>query len=146
MLRRAENTPTKKAAFYRSVEMRKLCCAVRKTHPLKKLLSTVDAWICGLRREQSITRTAVEPIEWDEANGIIKINPLFDWTEKQVWEFIRANDIPYNILQDRGFRSLGCAPCTRAITVFDDIRAGRWWWEDPEHKECGLHKAPDYQI
>jgi len=132
--------------FYRSVEYRKMCCAVRKTHPLRRVLATVDAWICGLRREQSPTRTLVQPVEWDDVNGVIKVNPLYNWTEAEVWSFIRANDIPYNPLHDRGFRSIGCAPCTRAVGPDDDIRAGRWWWEEPEHKECGLHRRADYQI
>lgn len=125
--------------FYRSIELRKLCCSVRKIHPLMRVLSTADAWVCGLRRDQAITRTETEPIEWDDENNIIKINPLFDWSEGDVWKFIRQNDIPYNPLHDRGFRSIGCAPCTRAIGPDDDVRAGRWWWEEPEHKECGLH-------
>ncbi len=125
--------------FYRSTELRKLCCSVRKTHPLRRVLSTADAWVCGLRRDQAVTRTETVPIEWDDGNNIIKINPLFDWTEADVWKFIRQNDIPYNPLHDRGFRSIGCAPCTRAIGPDDDVRSGRWWWEEPEHKECGLH-------
>ncbi len=126
--------------FYTSSELRKLCCSVRKIHPLKRVLATADAWICGLRSEQSITRTGLNAVEWDDTNSIVKINPLFDWTEQQVWDFIHSHNIPYNPLQDRGFRSIGCAPCTRAITEHDDIRAGRWWWEEPEHKECGLHE------
>jgi phosphoadenosine phosphosulfate reductase len=125
--------------FYRSVELRKLCCAVRKTHPLRRVLSTADAWICGLRREQSVTRRSVEKVEWDDAFGLCKINPLADWTEAQVWECIRANKIPYNALHDQGYPSIGCSPCTRAVKPGEDIRAGRWWWENPEHKECGLH-------
>jgi phosphoadenosine phosphosulfate reductase len=125
--------------FYRSIELRKLCCSVRKTHPLKRVLATADAWICGLRSEQSITRSGLKPVEWDEMNSIIKINPLYNWTEKQVWDYIRSNNIPFNQLQEHGFRSIGCAPCTRAVNENDDIRAGRWWWEQPEHKECGLH-------
>jgi len=125
--------------FYRSVELRKMCCAVRKTNPLRRVLSTADAWMCGLRREQSVTRRAVEKIEWDGTFGLCKINPLVDWTEQQVWEYIRANKIPYNALHDHGFPSIGCAPCTRAVEPGQDVRAGRWWWEQPEHKECGLH-------
>jgi phosphoadenosine phosphosulfate reductase len=130
--------------FYRSVELRKVCCSIRKAHPLKRVLTTASVWICGLRREQSITRGALKPVEWDATNGIVKINPLHDWTEKQVWNFIHSNNIPYNLLQDCGFRSIGCAPCTRAVTVDDDVRAGRWWWEEPEHKECGLHSGPHH--
>ncbi len=125
--------------FYRSVELRKLCCAVRKIHPLRRVLATADAWLCGLRREQSVTRRSAEKIEWDEAFGLCKINPLIDWTESQVWEYIRENEIPYNALQDQGYPSIGCAPCTRLVKPGEDIRAGRWWWENPEHKECGLH-------
>jgi phosphoadenosine phosphosulfate reductase len=125
--------------FYRSVELRKLCCAVRKIHPLQRVLATADAWLCGLRRDQSVTRRSVENVEWDEAFGLCKINPLIDWTESQVWEYIRQNEIPYNTLHDQGYPSIGCAPCTRAVKPGEDIRAGRWWWENPERKECGLH-------
>jgi phosphoadenosine phosphosulfate reductase len=125
--------------FYRSVELRQLCCAVRKTHPLRRVLATADAWLCGLRREQSVTRRSVEQVEWDEAFGLCKINPLLDWTEPQVREYIRENQIPCNALHDQGYPSVGCAPCTRAVKAGEDIRAGRWWWENPEHRECGLH-------
>jgi phosphoadenosine phosphosulfate reductase len=128
--------------FYRSIELRKSCCAVRKMRPLGRVLASADAWICGLRREQAVTRRGVEPVEWDDANGLIKINPLHDWTEEQVIDFVKSNTLPYNSLQDRGFRSIGCAPCTRAIGPDDDIRSGRWWWEAPEHRECGLHNRP----
>ena len=126
--------------FYGSVDFRKRCCEVRKINPLRRILKTADAWICGLRRFQAVTRTEVEVLNQDEAFGLIKVNPLFDWTEKQVLDYVKENDIPYNPLQDRGFRSIGCAPCTRAVGEEDDVRAGRWWWEEPEHKECGLHK------
>ena len=95
--------------------------------------------MCGLRREQSVTRQSIQKIEWDETFGLCKINPLVDWTEPQVWEYIRTNKIPYNALHDQGYPSIGCAPCTRAVKPGEDIRAGRWWWEQPEHKECGLH-------
>jgi len=125
--------------FYRSVELRKLCCAVRKIHPLQGILATADAWLCGLRREQSVTRKSVEKVEWDETFGLCKINPLIDWTGPQVWEYVRENEIPYNALHDQGYPSIGCAPCTRAVQPGDGLRAGRWWWENPEHKECGLH-------
>lgn len=125
--------------FYRSVDCRRLCCSVRKTHPLKRVLSSADAWICGLRKDQAPTRTNVEPVEWDEGNCLVKINPLHNWSEADVWDFVKQRGIPGNPLQDRGFRSIGCAPCTRAIGPDDDVRAGRWWWEEPEHKECGLH-------
>lgn len=125
--------------FYDSVENRKMCCHVRKVEPLKRKLSQLDAWICGLRREQSVTRGDLDVIEWDQGNGLIKINPLADWTTEQVWEYIHKYNVPYNELHDQGYPSIGCAPCTRAIEAGEDIRAGRWWWEQPEHKECGLH-------
>jgi phosphoadenosine phosphosulfate reductase len=125
--------------FYDSIEQRKLCCQVRKIVPLRRELARLDAWITGLRREQSMTRVQVERIEWDQANGLIKVNPLADWTTKQVWDYIREHKVPYNPLHDRGYPSIGCAPCTRAVKPGEDIRAGRWWWELPEHKECGLH-------
>ena len=131
--------------FYASVENRKACCAVRKLKPLRKVLATVDAWICGLRRDQSVTRTAVELVSWDTEFGIYKICPLYDWSEAQVWDYIKKNDVPYNALHDRGFPSIGCAPCTRAVHPGEDIRGGRWWWESPEHKECGLHKSPAHR-
>jgi phosphoadenosine phosphosulfate reductase len=127
--------------FYHSVDLRKLCCGVRKTEPLKRALAGLDAWITGLRREQSVTRTAVHKIEWDESNQLIKINPLADWTQDDVWKYIRDNNVPYNALHDRGYPSIGCGPCTRAIEPGEDQRAGRWWWEHPETKECGLHVA-----
>jgi phosphoadenosine phosphosulfate reductase len=126
--------------FYESIENRKLCCHVRKIVPLHRALQGMEAWITGLRREQSITRTDLNIVEWDSANGLIKINPLLDWTEDQVWEYIRKNNIPYNKLHDQGFPSIGCQPCTRAIEKGEDLRAGRWWWELPDSKECGLHK------
>lgn len=125
--------------FYESIENRKLCCGIRKVEPLKRAFKGLDAWICGLRREQSVTRAAVEPIEWDEANGLVKINPLVDWSEKQLWDYIKTNNIPYHKLHDQGFPSIGCQPCTRAVGPGEDVRSGRWWWEDPEKKECGLH-------
>jgi len=126
--------------FYKSVEMRQLCCKVRKVEPLNRALKKLAAWICGLRREQSITRTKIGIIEVGEAeNSITKINPLANWTEEQVWDYIKKNDVPYNTLHDKGYPSIGCAPCTRVIKPGEDIRAGRWWWESPEKKECGLH-------
>jgi phosphoadenosine phosphosulfate reductase len=125
--------------FYESVENRKLCCSIRKIHPLKRALAGADAWICGLRREQGVTRQQVAVVEWDEQHGIPKINPLWNWSEEEVWQCIRRNEIPYNPLHDRGFLSIGCACCTRAVAPGEDLRAGRWWWEIPEHKECGLH-------
>lgn len=126
--------------FYNSIEDRKDCCGVRKVEPLRRALSDKRAWITGLRRAQAVTRASLPKIEVDDAhNAIYKLNPLADWTEEQVWEYIRAHDVPYNALHDQGFPSIGCAPCTRAIAPGEDIRAGRWWWEAPEHKECGLH-------
>ncbi len=126
--------------FYESVENRKLCCYIRKIEPLKRAFEGLDVWICGLRRDQSVTRHDMQRIEWDEANGLIKLNPLIDWTEEEVKEFIKAHGIPYNPLHDKGFPSIGCQPCTRAIFPGEDIRAGRWWWENPDTRECGLHK------
>jgi len=125
--------------FYESVELRKKCCEIRKVKPLKRVLSTVDAWICGLRREQSPTRRNVEIFEWDSANSIYKINPIAHWSEDEVWAYIKENNIPYNHLYNTGFRSIGCQPCTRAVQEGQDVRSGRWWWEDPDKKECGLH-------
>jgi phosphoadenosine phosphosulfate reductase len=126
--------------FYDSIENRKLCCHIRKIEPLKRAFAGLDAWICGLRREQSVTRKDLKLVEWDENNGLIKVNPLIDWTEAELWAYIRSNHIPYNKLHDQGFPSIGCQPCTRAILPGEDVRAGRWWWENPESRECGLHK------
>jgi len=126
--------------FFESVENRKLCCNIRKIQPLKRAFEGLEVWICGLRSEQSVTRQNMQKIEWDEANGIIKLNPLIDWTEEEIKEFIKTNGIPYNPLHDKGYPSIGCQPCTRAIFAGEDIRAGRWWWENPDTKECGLHK------
>ena len=126
--------------FYESIEKRKRCCHIRKLQPLSRAFETLDAWICGLRSEQSVTRQDVQMIQWDEINNMLKINPLIHWTEDQVWHYIKENRVPYNKLHDKGFPSIGCEPCTRAVESGEDIRAGRWWWESPEHKECGLHK------
>lgn len=127
-------------SFYQSVKNRKECCYIRKVEPLNRALSTVDAWITGLRRSQSVTRSSVATVEIDDThNGILKISPLVEWSEEDVWRYIRENKVPYHQLHDKGFPSIGCAPCTRAVQPGEDIRAGRWWWEDPEHKECGLH-------
>ncbi len=126
--------------FYRSVDLRKLCCHVRKVLPLQRALEGKEAWITGLRREQSVTRTSLNVVEPDPAHeGLTKINPLVDWTEKEVWKYLKANRVPYNVLHDKGYPSIGCAPCTRAIMPGEHPRAGRWWWESPEQKECGLH-------
>jgi phosphoadenosine phosphosulfate reductase len=126
-------------SFYDSVENRKECCHIRKVAPLKRALQGVHAWVTGQRRDQSMTRTALEEIEWDPAHHCIKLNPLADWTTEDVWSYIQAHDIPVNYLHKKGFPSIGCAPCTRAVKPGEDQRAGRWWWENPDSKECGLH-------
>jgi len=125
-------------AMYRSLELRKACCAVRKLEPLKRLLAGRTAWITGLRREQSDGR-AIVPFSEPGADGRIKLNPLADWSWADVWHYIQSHDVPYNALHDEFFPSIGCAPCTRAIAVGEPFRAGRWWWEDDKAKECGLH-------
>jgi len=127
--------------FYAGIEQRKRCCNVRKMQPLKRAFQGLEVWICGLRKEQSVTRHDIQMVEWDAQNQLIKLNPLIDFTEEQVWDYIKANQVPYNKLHDKGFPSIGCQPCTRAVEPGEDIRAGRWWWENPEHKECGLHRA-----
>lgn len=127
--------------FYESVENGKLCCNTRKIEPLRRALSGLQAWITGLRRQQSVTRNEMRLVEWDSSNNLIKVNPLIEWTDEMVWMEIHQKNIPYNILHDQGFPSIGCQPCTRAVQEGEDIRAGRWWWELPESKECGLHKA-----
>ena len=129
-------------AFYESIALRKECCRIRKVEPLKRALTGKRAWITGLRREQSATRQDVPLREWDGDHGLEKFSPLIDWTSDEVWGYIRRYDVPYNALHDQGYPSIGCAPCTRAITVGEDIRAGRWWWENPETRECGLHFDP----
>ncbi len=126
--------------FYDNMDNRKECCRIRKIEPLRRAFSTLEAWICGLRREQSVTRQDMEMVEWDENNGLIKINPLINWSEKQVWDYIRTHHVPYNKLHNQGYPSIGCEPCTRAVNPGEDLRSGRWWWEDPQHKECGLHR------
>lgn len=125
--------------FRESIENRKACCQVRKLEPLRRALSGLEVWITGLRRSQSPTRETMQLVEWDAANGLIKLNPLIEWSEQMVWDYIHENKVPYNVLHDQGYPSIGCAPCTRAIREGEDLRAGRWWWENPEHKECGLH-------
>ena len=127
--------------FYKAVEMRQLCCGIRKVEPLERAMSDLDAWVTGLRRDQVTTRAGVQRVEIDEAHGNrIKINPLADWSWEQVWEYIHRYQVPYNELHDKGYPSIGCAPCTRAVLLGEDQRAGRWWWEgDPNAKECGLH-------
>ncbi len=126
--------------FYESIENRQLCCQIRKIEPLKRALSGVKVWITGLRRDQSVTRLTMERFEWDEKFNLIKVNPLIDWSEEMIWQYIRTNHLPYNELHDKGYPSIGCLPCTRAVKPGEELRAGRWWWELPEFKECGLHK------
>ena len=126
--------------FYHSVGNRKLCCGIRKVHPLNKILSTLDGWITGLRADQTEVRLNANKIEFDEQhNDIIKVNPIIEWTWEQTWDYIKKYDIPYNKLHDKGFPSIGCEPCTRAIKSDEPLRAGRWWWESDSQKECGLH-------
>jgi phosphoadenosine phosphosulfate reductase len=127
-------------SFRDSVELRKECCSIRKVQPLKRALADAASWMTGLRRDQSVTRTDTPAIEWDEGNGMVKVNPIIEWTNDDVWNYIKTQKIPYNKLHDKGFPSIGCAPCTRGIKPGEDIRAGRWWWENPEFKECGLHE------
>jgi phosphoadenosine phosphosulfate reductase len=127
-------------SFRDSIEARKECCRIRKVEPLRRALHGLEAWISGLRRTQAVTRGAVPKIEHDTMFDLIKINPVADWSEEQVWDYIRTHDVPYNALHDRAFPSIGCAPCTRAVQPGEDLRAGRWWWERPEQKECGLHE------
>lgn len=126
-------------SFYESVENRKECCHIRKVEPLQRALKGMKLWITGIRAEHSPNRHNMQPIEWDAANTIFKFHPILNWTTEQVRQYIRQKDIPYNPLHDKGFISIGCAPCTRAIQAGEDFRAGRWWWEDSSKKECGLH-------
>lgn len=127
--------------FYKNIENRKTCCNVRKIEPLSRAMTDVDVWVTGIRREQSITRILTEVVEYDHINKKIKINPLLEWSEDDLWDYIKENKVPYNKLHDKGFPSIGCEPCTRAVEEGEDVRAGRWWWETPEQKECGLHKS-----
>ena len=129
-------------SFYESVENRKGCCYIRKVEPLKRALKGNSVWVTGLRAEHSIDRHSMPQVEWDETNNIIKYHPLLHWTFDEVKQYISENKIPYNPLHDRGFVSIGCAPCTRAIKPGEDFRAGRWWWEDATKKDCGLHTLP----
>jgi phosphoadenosine phosphosulfate reductase len=126
-------------AFYGSVDARKACCHIRKVEPLKRALQGNKVWITGIRAAQSPDRKDTPILEWDEANQILKYHPLLNWSDEELNQFIRVNNVPYNPLHDRGFVSIGCAPCTRAIKPGEDFRAGRWWWEDSSKKECGLH-------
>jgi phosphoadenosine phosphosulfate reductase len=127
--------------FYDSVENRKECCRLRKVLPLKRALAGQQAWLTGMRRDQAVTRGGLAITSFDADHGIQKINPLLDWSNAEVWQYLRQNDVPYNKLHDRFYPSIGCAPCTRSVTAGEDIRSGRWWWENPENKECGLHVA-----
>ena len=129
--------------MYQSIENRKLCCEIRKVHPLNRALQELDGWITGLRRDQAATRSDTKKIEIDAAHdGIIKLNPIADWSSDMVWDYIKKNNIPYNKLHDMGYPSIGCEPCTRAVQKGEDPRAGRWWWENAAAKECGLHFDP----
>lgn len=127
--------------FRHSVEYRQECCRIRKTLPLKRALKGAEVWINGQRREQSPTRSDIPLVQWDPYFALMKITPLLDWTEEKIWDYIHAHRIPYNSLYDKGYRSIGCAPCSRAVKKGEDPRAGRWWWENPRHKECGIHSA-----
>ena len=132
--------------FYGNIEARKSCCFVRKVEPLRRALQGKNAWVTGLRRDQAVTRGSMDYSAYDADQGLQKFNPLLDWSNKEVWAYIRHFDVPYNKLHDQFYPSLGCAPCTRSITPGEDIRAGRWWWEDPKFKECGLHASKGANI
>lgn len=129
-------------AFYASLDLRKGCCAIRKIEPLRAALAGAGAWVTGLRRAQGVTRAEIAPVSFDDAFGLYKIAPLVDWDDATVWRYLRSRHVPWNALHDRGYPSIGCAPCTRAVEPGEDPRAGRWWWERPEQKECGLHRRP----
>jgi len=131
-----ENGPN---AFYESAEKRKSCCGIRKVEPLRRALDGNQIWITGIRAAQSPERQGMPILEWDDAHQLVKYHPLLDWSDEDVWNHIRQHNVPYNPLHDKGFVSIGCAPCTRAIRPGEDFRAGRWWWEDNSKKECGLH-------
>jgi phosphoadenosine phosphosulfate reductase len=125
--------------FFHSTDARRNCCATRKVEPFRRAIEGYGAWVTGVRREQSAARALGQPIEWDGLYNLQKVSPLLDWSEEQIWQYIRARQIPYNALHDKQFPSIGCAPCTRAILPGEDQRAGRWWWEQAESRECGLH-------
>ncbi|GAB4287658.1 MAG: phosphoadenylyl-sulfate reductase [Marinilabiliales bacterium] len=126
--------------FYNSIESRKLCCEIRKVKPFQRALQGNDVWISGLRKSQSVTRNNIELVEWDNKNKLIKVNPLLNWSFEDVKTYIKNNNVPYNPLHDKHYPSIGCQPCTREVMPGEDLRAGRWWWENPETKECGLNK------
>ena len=128
--------------FYKSLENRKDCCFIRKVEPLSRALRGYEAWMTGIRRGQSIDRALTPFFEWDSSHDLLKINPLVKWSKDDVWNYVKRHDIPYNLLHDQGYPSIGCAPCTRAIQPGEDDRSGRWWWEDAVKKECGLHVSP----
>ena len=128
-------------AFYDNVDYRKSCCKIRKVEPLQRALRNKKAWITGLRREQSITRVELQKKQWDDHFQLHKFNPLLDWTELDIWTYIREHQVPYNLLHDNNYPSIGCEPCTRAVESGEEVRAGRWWWENPTSKECGLHTS-----
>lgn len=132
----AQNGPN---GFYQSVELRKRCCHIRKVEPLRRALAGKRAWITGMRREQAVTRDSLAIAVFDVENNMQKFNPLCEWSNGEVWAYLKQHDVPYNKLHDRFYPSIGCAPCTRAISPGEDVRSGRWWWENPESKECGLH-------
>lgn len=125
--------------FYRSMAQRLQCCHIRKVQPLQRALAGKKSWVTGLRREQSASRQNLEIEAWDESNDLVKLNPLLEWAAEEVWAYLKTHDVPYNALHDRGYASIGCAPCTRAVAPGEDGRAGRWWWEQASQKECGLH-------
>ncbi len=130
-------------AFYESADLRKQCCTIRKLEPLKRALAGKQAWLTGRRREQSVVRSDIAIEEFDQAHGLMKFNPLADWSEADVWDHIGRYEVPYNPLYDQGYRSIGCAPCTRPVLAGEDARAGRWWWEQQAASECGIHFSPD---
>ena len=127
--------------FYESIENRKACCYTRKVEPLKRALSTCTAWVTGIRRAQAVTRASMPQIDWDEDHQKLKLNPLAYWSQSQVWAYIKDNQVPYHPYHDLNYPSIGCEPCTRPVKPGEDTRSGRWWWESPENKECGLHSG-----
>lgn len=133
-------------AFYKSVDRRKECCEIRKVEPLRRALAGKKSWLTGMRREQSVTRNDLPSQSFDAVFDLEKFNPLADWSEPEVWAYLRGYEVPYNALYDQGYRSIGCAPCSRPVVDSEDVRAGRWWWEQPESKECGLHVGPDGKL
>ncbi|MGZ5191818.1 MAG: phosphoadenylyl-sulfate reductase, partial [Flavisolibacter sp.] len=126
-------------SFYDSIENRKECCYIRKVEPLNRALEGMQAWVTGIRAEHSVVRQTMDKIEWDDIHGVFKFHPLLNWSTQEIKDYIKKHNIPYNLLHDKGFISIGCSPCTRAIKEGEDFRAGRWWWEDNTKKECGLH-------